>query len=152
MMEAKKTLDENFLKKLNRLNEFWPVHRRDLTYMIYFSLAVIALSFFNLKILDIVAGSPVVKVIDVFGLLILYIVPIWAYYERSQGDRMQQVLWRINEGEFDPDDSKMMESLSAAADYSSMAERGYTFILLMSAMGIIVLNVIAYIVYGPAPV
>jgi len=150
-MEAKKTATNDPLKKLNRLNEFWPVHRRDLTYMIYFSLAVIAFSFFNLKALDLVAGSPVVKVIDIFGLLVLYIVAIWAYYERSQGDKMQQVLWRLNQGEFDPDDAKMMESLSAATDYTTMAERGYPFVLMMSGIGIIVLNVIAYIVYGPAP-
>ena len=150
-MNENKPLDDNLLKKLNKLSEFWPDHRRDLTYMIYFSLGVIALLFFNLGIIDLVAGSAVVKVIDVFGLLILFIVPIWSYYERNQGDKMQQVLWRINEGGFDSEDLKMVEGLREAGDYSDVAEKGYPFILMMTGMGIIALNIIAYIVYGPAP-
>ncbi len=151
LMDANQPLDNSLLKKLNRLSEFWPEHRRDLTYMIYFSLAVIALIFINLDKIDLVAGSPVVKVIDVFGLLILFIVPIWSYYERTQGDRMQQVLWRVNEGGFDSDDLKMMAGLREAGEFTSVVEKGYPFMLMMSAMGIIVLNIIAYIVYGPAP-
>jgi hypothetical protein len=152
LMEERAPLDEALLKKLNRLNEFWPIHRRDLNYMIYFCLGVIALTFFNLDILNRVAGSPVVKVIDIFGLLVLFIVPIWAYYERTQGDRMQQVLWRIDEGGYDPDDIRLMESLREAGDFTAVAEKGYPFILMMGGMGIITLNVVAYIVYGPAPV
>ena len=151
-MEEKQSLDEALLRKLNRLNEFWPEHRRDLTYMIYFPLSVIALVFLNLEVLDLVAGSPIVKVIDVFGLLILFIVPIWAYFERMQGDRIQQVLWRIDEWGYDSNDPNMMESLHIAAEYPDVAEKGYPFILLMGGMGIIALNIVAYIVYGPAPV
>ena len=150
-MEEKKPLDEDLLRKINRLNEFWPAHRRDLTYMMYFSLGVIALIFLNLEVLDLVAGSPVVKVIDVFGLLVLFIVPIWAHYERTQGDKVQQVMWRIDEWGYDSDDPSMMESLRIAAEYPDVAEKGYPFILMMGGMGIVALNIIAYIVYGPAP-
>jgi hypothetical protein len=150
-MDEHKPLDEKLLKKLNRLSEAWSVHRRDLTHMIYFSLALVAVMFFNLDKFNLVAGSPVVKVIDVFGLLILFIVPVWSYYERTQGDNMHQTLKRINEGEYDPEDHALMERIREAADYSEIAERGYPFMLMMAGVGIFTLNVVAYIVYGPAP-
>ena len=149
-MDEKFQLNDILLKKFGRLVEFWPVHRRDLTHMIYFSLAVIVLTFINLDKLDAVAGSPVVKVIDVFGLLLLFIVAIWSHYERTQGDNIRQLMRRINEGEYEQGDQEFMASVHEAADYTEIAEKGYPFVLMMIGVGIFMLNLIAYIVYGPA--
>ena len=150
-MEEKLGLDEVLLKKFNRLADGWPEQRRDLTHMIYFSLAVIMLTFFNLRMLDAVVRSPVVKVIDVFGLLLLFIVAIWSHHERSQGDNVQQMMKRINAGEYDSDDTALIEQVQEAAQYSEIAEKGYPFVLMMIGVGIFTLNLIAFFVYGPAP-
>ncbi len=150
-MEEKLGLDEVLLKKFNRLADAWPEHRRDLTHMIYFSLSIIMLTFFNLRMLDAVVRSPVVKVIDVFGLLLLFIVAIWSNYERTQGDNIQQMMRRVNAGEYDPDDTELMAKLQEAAKYSEIAEREYPFVLMMIGVGIFTLNLIAYFVYGPVP-
>lgn len=148
-MEEKLGLDDVLLKKFNRLADGWPEHRRDLTHMIYFSLSIIMLTFFNLQMLDAVVRSPVVKVIDVFGLLLLFIVAIWSNYERGQGDNIQQMMKRINAGEYDPDDTVLIEKLREAAQYSVIAEKEYPFVLMMIGIGIFTLNLIAYFVYGP---
>ncbi len=144
------TFDEKLLKKLNRIAGAWKNQRRDLTHMIYFSLATVVLIFLNLDKFDLVASSPVVKVIDVFGLLVLFIVAIWSNYERQQGDNLHTVVVRVNEGEYDIADGEFIAKFREAADYTEFAERGYPFILMMAGVGIFVLNVIAYIVFGPA--
>jgi hypothetical protein len=147
-MEEKTPVDNNLLEKLNRFLEMWPDYRSDLTHVLYFSLAVIALLFFNLKTLDMVAGSPVVKVIDVLGLLLLFVAPNWAFIERSQGDRLQPLLWEVDEGEIDMKNPDLVEQLDAAGSYFDSMQRGYPFMIMISAMGIVTLNIIAYMVYG----
>jgi hypothetical protein len=142
--------DEKLLKKLNRLSDAWKRHRRDLTHMIFFSLAVVVVIFLNLDKFDRVALSPVVKVIDIFGLLLLFIVAVWANYERIQGDNLHSVVMRINEGEFETADGEFITRFKDAVDYTEFAERGYPFMLMLTGVGIFVLNVIAYIVFGPA--
>ena len=141
-------VDQDLLKKMNRIGETWPTQRKDLSNMIYFSLAVITVIFINMDKLDLVAGPAVVKVIDVFGLLLLFIVPIWSYYERSQGDRIRQAIRLLAEDGVAPENISTAELLEQAASFSIGDTGYYSFFMLMAGMGIIVLNIIAYIMYG----
>ncbi len=86
-----------------------------------------------------------------YWLLLLFIVAIWSNYERSQGDNIQQMMKRVNAGEYDSEDGELMERIQEAAQYSEIAEKGYPFVLMMIGVGIFTLNLIAYFVYGPAP-